>query len=190
MLKPFRCVLSQARQGSPARIKGRLFLFLAVALLAAGCRNTPGYIYDIFTEMHYSQSYRTQESPRLQAPSQSVPITGREVAYDFVQAGSLKNPVPRNEQTLKQAANLYSVNCSMCHGVNADGKSYVADAFVAAGAGSPINLNSDRVRALKEGELFWRVTNGFGNMPGFGKLLTAEDRWTLVRFIRNKAGQE
>jgi len=35
----------------------------------------------VFTEMHYQPSYRTQESPRLLPPDGSVPITGAEVVY-------------------------------------------------------------------------------------------------------------
>ena len=67
----------------PRKFKGaRVYLatLVGLGLLGAGCRNTPGYVYDIFTEMHYSQSYRLQEPPRLLPPAQSVPVTGKEVA--------------------------------------------------------------------------------------------------------------
>ena len=49
-------------------------------LFVAGCGEPPPtYPLDIFPEMHYNQSYKTQEPPALTAPSDSVPITWKGV---------------------------------------------------------------------------------------------------------------
>ena len=40
-----------------------------------------GHAVEIFTEMHYQPSFRSQEGPRLLPPEGSVPVTGRELTY-------------------------------------------------------------------------------------------------------------
>ena len=55
---------------------------LLIFVLIAGCkpgdpfRSTGTYPIDIFQEMHYNQTYKAQEPPRLLPPSQSYPISG------------------------------------------------------------------------------------------------------------------
>ena len=57
----------------------------------------------IFTEMHYQPSYRSQEGPRLDVPDSAVPITGKEVILTSVEEYEvLANPGgdPNNGQAL------------------------------------------------------------------------------------------
>jgi mono/diheme cytochrome c family protein len=41
------------------------------------------------------------------------------------------------------------------------------------------------VRQHTDGELYWIVANGLGNMPAFGDQLTDTDLWSAVLAIRN-----
>ncbi|MCH7761020.1 c-type cytochrome [candidate division TA06 bacterium] len=84
---------------------------------------------------------------------------------------------------LEQAAELYAVNCLMCHGPTAGGDGIVGLLFQGYGVTPPPAFDSDRVRALSAGEAYWSVTNGFGFMPAFGNLLTPQERWTLIHLI-------
>ena len=58
----------------------------------------------IFTEMHYQQSYRSQEGPRLDPPESAVPITGKEVSAEVgggvPGAGESGRQRDRTEQSL------------------------------------------------------------------------------------------
>jgi mono/diheme cytochrome c family protein len=155
-----------------------------LALLGVACY-APGYTVDFFTEMHYQQSYRPQEPPRLYPPAQSVPTGGKEIAYTLEQAKGLVNPVPRTPQTLAKAQELFRVNCSICHGPQGRGDGPMADRFSQAGAARPVDFTEQHARSLSDGELFWVLTNGRAFMPRFGPLLTAEERWSLVHFIRS-----
>jgi mono/diheme cytochrome c family protein len=105
------------------------------------------------------------------------------VSWD--QASTLQSPVSSSAQTREQARKLYDVNCSACHGKTANGQSEVASRFSAAGAIPPPDFRSPRVTGRTDGQLYWLVTNGIGNMPPFGDLLTDEQRWMVVQFIRN-----
>ena len=168
-----------------------LTVALALGLLGAGCASTGAYPRDIFTEMHYQQSYRSQEPPRLQASPLSVPITGRAVEpASFQEASGMANPVPLTAATLERARALYAVNCAVCHGPHGRGDSYLAGLYQGAKVTPPVDFASQRVRVRTPGQVYWFVSNGLGNMPAFGKLLTSEERWLLVHFVRSVAGQQ
>ena len=170
---------------------GLLGLALLVSLLGSSCASTGAYPRDFFYEMHYQPSYRSQEPPRLSGETGAVPITGRVVEpATFQDAADLSNPVPLNADTRARALTLFAVNCAPCHGPSGRGASFIASVFQGAGAVPPVDFAGDRVKARTPGQLYFNVTNGIGNMPAFGKLLTSEERWTLVHFIRSVAGQE
>ena len=167
----------------------------------------------VFSEMHFSPAYRSQEIPRILPPEGSVPVTGGEVRIlDIDESKSLLIP----EQVMSDyddalATKLYVVNCQVCHGINLDGagpittlKSARNDGSNALEKGLPINLNSERVRVLSDGEIFSYITWGGraglaaevrgkespAIMPKFISLLSEEERWDLVWFLRQRIGTE
>ena len=191
---------------------------LAVFLLAGCSKSgvsRGAYPIDFFTEMHYAQSYKIQEPPSLSAPSVSVPSTvGRgagyvldlsepfasEVQYTLAEAKGLENPVPRNAAILEMGAGVFQTNCSVCHGASGTGDGPMAERLQAAGyGGTPANLTAAGPTVNKsDGEVYLIVTSGFAGayglpadsfvMPPFEKLLTAEERWALVHYIRSLQG--
>lgn len=173
-----------------------------LALLAAGCsqpgdplRGPGSYPVELFQEMHYQQTYKAQEPPRIGPPEDSVPVQGSAVVLpDDVR--TLVNPVARTPQTLRAAAWLYQINCAACHGPAAGGDGKAGEHLVEHGSTAPPAFDSDRVRRLSPGETFASISNGFGivpnsggltRMPAFGKLLSDEDRWAIVHLIRLSA---
>ena len=40
---------------------------------------------------------------------------------------------------------------------------------------------------MTDGGIFWKMSEGHGPMPSFKKLLTAEERWHLVNYLRTLA---
>jgi mono/diheme cytochrome c family protein len=139
--------------------------------------------------MHYQPSQRLLEPERLAPAEGAVPIGGARPALTFEQAGGLQNRVPRDDQTLERARRVYAVNCAACHGRNGDGQSVVADHFARANFVPPVDFASPRVQARTDGQLYWIVANGLGNMPPFGDLLSEQDLWTVVYFIREVQGR-
>lgn len=159
----------------------------AVALLATACY--PGaYPIDVYQEMHYQQTHRRLEPDRLAPPEGAVPISGARPAFTFEEAAALDNPVPGSAQTQARARELYRVNCSICHGQDGRGRSVVTEYFTRANLVPPVDLASSHVRARSDGELYWIITNGLGNMPPFRALLREEEVWSVVLFIRDVQG--
>ena len=228
-----------AARGRVARA-GLVALALAVALASLGCYNTRTGRVDVggainfklpaftqtgshavqaFTEMHYQPSYRTQEGPRILPPEGSVPVTGKEVEYDTVEAyqamavpGGLASDAAG---ALARGQHTYEINCLVCHGQNLrgeDGSAPILGYLGEAGA-RPRNLVDEKTDANGEavvgatnttdGELYAWITYGgqagFASalrgrdttswMPPFGRLLTEEERWELVMFIRAEQGR-
>ncbi|MBI4233791.1 MAG: cytochrome c [Chloroflexi bacterium] len=173
-----------------------LLLMALLGLAAAGCtagRSQGSYPIDIFTEMHYSQSVRAQEPPRLAPPEGAVPVTGRELAYEPDQYKALANPVPRDAKVLQQANRLFQVNCAPCHGAQGKGDGPTTTQFlIEKYKYTPIvtlDLTSAQVQNLTDGEIFSFITNGLVVMPAWKKLLTEQERWMLVHAIRSLASQ-
>jgi len=162
---------------------------LLAGLLATGCIGRGTYSLDFFQEMHYQAAFESHEPPRLSPPEEAVPVTGKDTPLNlsYRDAAVLRNPAPNTPLTMAKAEKLYQANCAMCHGQNGDGQGFVADRFQEAGAIRPVEYNSDRVRSRNEGQLYWAITNGFGMMPPFNKLLTDDERWALVRYVQAKA---
>jgi mono/diheme cytochrome c family protein len=146
-------------------------LSIILLLVLTGC--------NVFPEMHYSPAQRRGEPARLAPPSDAVPITGGRPAYTFEEASALTIPPVTGD-----GATVYRVNCAMCHGADGRGQSLVAERFRAAGAIPPTDLTSPRVRNRTDGQLYWLIGNGIGNMPPFGGLLTENDVWLVVSWIR------
>lgn len=163
----------------------------------------------VFSEMHYSPAYRSQEVPRLLPPEGSVPITGAEVVvFDVDKLKELSSPV--KEYDFSRAEKVYKVNCQVCHGANLVGEGPITQLISGRGDGSlvydgaaPVNLVSERVTTLTDGEIFGYISWGgrpglaaaargkrsSAIMPQFAKLLSEEERWQLVSYLRQMAGQ-
>ncbi len=157
-------------------------LLASLAVLAlTGC--SPGsYPADFFPEMHYQPNHRPLRPERLSPASDAVPVSGERVHYTLDEARTLQNPV----HDASRAPRLFAVNCVPCHGQDGHGDGPVAKYFKEAAPEPPTDLSSARVRQRTDGELYWIVANGEGNMPAFGDVLTDQELWTVVLAIRDK----
>jgi mono/diheme cytochrome c family protein len=94
------------------------------------------------------------------------------------------NPVKPTPESIAQGKKYYGYDCAMCHGVNGDGNGDVA-------RDEKLKLSDFRnPAALKDktdGELFYIIKNGKGQMPPEGDRLKPTDLWNLVNYIRSLA---
>jgi hypothetical protein len=162
----------------------RLLVASLMVMLVVACGPTT-YPADVFPEMHYQPANRRLEPPRESPPEGAVPVTGSTPQMSFDDAGSLRNPVAASPSTLQHASALARVNCAACHGGAGDGQGPVAGYFSPV---RPVDFRSDRVRNRTDGELFWIIANGLGNMPAFRALLSEQDLWTVVLYVRQVEG--
>jgi mono/diheme cytochrome c family protein len=105
----------------------------------------------------------------------------------FAAAATLTDPYPVSQPRLLSAREVARVNCSMCHGVAGRGDGPVAHYFTPV---PPVDFLSDRVRGRTDGQLFWLIANGIGNMPAFRALLSEPELWDVVLFVRKSGDGE
>ena len=127
-------------------------------------------------DMHDQPSIKPMEAPRRTAPAEAVPIQGKlTVTWQTL----LSNPVATDDASLQRGAELYMINCAMCHGTRDTYPGAVGKKLVPP----PPSLHEPRVSALIDGDLFKRITLGFGRMPAFQNQIPEMDRWHLVNYL-------
>jgi len=95
-------------------------------------------------------------------------------------AKSVKNPIEGNQSDLAVAKTLYVTNCSPCHGTTGKGDGPAAAALNP----KPANHTSAAVQSETDGSLFWKLSEGRNPMPSYKKILTDQQRWELINYIR------
>lgn len=172
-----------------------LILLTFAGLLIAAC-STGSYPVDVFTEMHYQQSFKSQEPPRLTPARGAVVFTDellplrRLEPASQVEALGMTNPVPRTAETVEQGEGVFIRNCSACHGLNGRGDSFIAVTFKSMGVNPPADFaTAGSIVATPDdgsgdGLAFWFISDGITNMPSFRNLLTQEERWTVIHYLR------
>jgi mono/diheme cytochrome c family protein len=174
-----------------------LLALVAVALLAGGCRRISGnfpaegsYPADVFTEMHYQQTFRSQESPRLAPADGAVPVTGRDMPYTAAEYPALARPTGlRTPPNVARGNELFRVNCSQCHGDLGKGDGKVGSVLKANSYAQPPDLTAPVTAGRTDGEIFGLISEGIFVMPKFKLLLNDHDRWLLVDHIRRLQGR-
>ncbi len=100
-------------------------------------------------------------------------------------AKKMKNPIPATQENLAAGEQLFSDNCVLCHGEKGVGDGPGAKTIKV----KPANFTDPKVQAEPDGALFWKMSNGRGPMPAWKDVLTDEERWKLVNYIR-KLGKD
>ena len=167
-----------------------LLMFAGITASACAVQESNTYPVETFSEMHYSQSFKMQEPPRLAPPADAVV---------FASAGDpdqVLNVLDKRERAYDPAVagNLYRVNCSVCHGDAGlgDGKAVrhltSASSFYATTEGAPYGappnlVDSAATRLTERDTMVTFATAGGRVMPAFGKLLSEEDIRDIVNYI-------
>ena len=160
-----------ARAGLLRQLKRPLQgLALLAGLVAIGC-SQGSYPVDIFYEMHYQQSHKSHEPPRLSAPAGAV------AWY----------PAPQST-SFDTGQHLFAINCSMCHGDGGKGDGPVVRKLTETYGYKPVidppDVTDNPVENIVA--VLEATTRPFGPdsvMPPFGKLLSDEERLAIAEYI-------
>jgi len=92
-----------------------------------------------------------------------------------------QNPYQGNARSAENGKQLFQTQCTMCHGATGDGKGDLVDRL---GLKIPDFTDPAVQKRRTDGELFYILTSGHGEMPGEGARFSVEWRWDLVNYIR------
>jgi mono/diheme cytochrome c family protein len=188
------------------------YVFLAILLATIGIVAIAGFRGDksprspleLFPDMNYQDKVKDQQPSAFFADGNSArpPIPGTVAeempavndywatgkwddthwgdgipVHDAVDGG---RPLQIDEANMDRGRERYTISCEVCHGAAGDGQGIVTKYGISAVA----SYQNDRMRQMADGEIFDTITNGHGQMLGYGYNITIDDRWRIIMYIR------
>lgn len=101
-------------------------------------------------------------------------------------ADRTKNPTSATPESIAKGKELYHErmkgNCVFCHGETGSGNTENLPKL----RRKPADIsNKERMAAMTDGELFWKISKGItGIMPAGERRMNEEERWHVVNYIR------
>ncbi len=128
------------------------------------------------------QIQKPEEKPAPAAPSEKGPHNYNLTAQDKAR----KNPVAFTEVSVAKGKKIYSSQCAMCHGQNANGKGEVVEEMK---INPPDFTKAETLKDRTDGELFAILGAGSETMPGQGTRMTDKQKWDLINYLRAVGGK-
>jgi len=95
-------------------------------------------------------------------------------------AARKKNPIPADDKSIAAGKTLYIAQCLKCHGDTGKGDGPSAKDLDV----KPKDLSDPAIAGQTDGALYWKITSGRKPMPSFENLISDDDRWNVVNYIR------
>ena len=83
-----------------------------------------------------------------------------------------------NTEAQKKGEEIYNKNCVACHGNPGQGN------FNKTLNPTPPDIATENVQKQTDGELFYKITSGKGLMPSFKNIISDNDRWNIIAYLR------
>jgi len=179
------------------------FLFSQITLLLiffmVGCdKKTPDWEY--FPDMYDSPAREAQEFDPT-APNKvggRLPVEGtipiEYTPYEFkgpnlddprVKELKVPDSIQLTEVNLKRGESQFQIYCYPCHGPQGEGNGPVIGPPGGGKFNYSPNMNIHGTYAyLNDGQLYHVITNGNGQMPPYASMISEEDRWKIVIYVR------
>ncbi len=114
----------------------------------------------------------------LPVVTDTVPIEG--AAYTLV-LGVEPNPVTADQASLTRGAELYQIDCALCHGNDGKANGPMAPHL----KNKPYDLTSLPIQSFTDGGIFYVISTGVPEkMPALNENLTVLERWDVVNYVR------
>jgi mono/diheme cytochrome c family protein len=89
-------------------------------------------------------------------------------------------PIPVTLELVNRGHERFDIYCQQCHGRTGDGNGMIPS----RGYRRPPSFHTETLRKQPTGHLFDVMTNGFGAMPPYAKMIPPRDRWAIAAYVR------
>ena len=137
-----------------------------------------------YGRMRETPGVKPHEEPLLVMDVDAVPVSGGDSVLRVMKPEELRSPLAMGaEKTIARGKSVYFTFCAQCHGNNYNGRGTVGQSFQPL----PTDLLSAEVQSQSEGKLFRTVSYGVpdGRQPPLHFIITVEDRWRVVAFVKS-----
>lgn len=172
-----------------------LFILCSLLFILHSCTSdplSPGV--EFMPDMYRSPSYETYSLNSMYPDSMAArkPVEGTiprgfmpymlaDNNEDYAKADSIKMPAELNSPVnTEEGKRLYGIFCIQCHGAGGMGDGLVAQKL----PGPPPAYSSPQLKNLSEGKMFHSITYGKNLMGPHASLLSAEQRWKIITYIK------
>ena len=121
-------------------------------------------------------------APPAQTPQQPAAAPAAADGKIPLEAVNQVNPVKASAESLSRAKKIYGYECAACHGDDGGGAGDLAKSMKSKMADfrDPASL-----KTMTDGEIFYIIEKGKGEMEGEGPRLKPDDTWNLVNYLRS-----
>ena len=95
-------------------------------------------------------------------------------------SSDLINPFKGKESATAEGKKIFNQMCVLCHGIYGKGNGEAGLSLEK----KPANFLALNVMNQTDGAIFWKITQGNPPMVSYEGLLSEEQRWKLVNYIR------
>ena len=121
-------------------------------------------------------------APPPQAPQEPAAAPAAADGKIPLEAVNRVNPVKSSSESLSRAKKIYGYECAACHGDDGAGTGDVAKNMKAK---MPDFRDPTALKAQTDGELYYIINKGKGEMEGEGARVKPDDTWNLVNYVRS-----
>jgi len=112
---------------------------------------------------------------------QPKPAKKWDVPAEYV---NMKNPVKKTDASLALGKSTYNKSCAGCHGITGKGDGDKLKNLVNV---VPANLSLNEVSKETDGEHFYKIKIGRGNLHSFKGKVDDEAIWSIVHYMKTFA---
>jgi mono/diheme cytochrome c family protein len=165
-------ILEFRQRSEPGGFMLRPLLIVSALLVAAAVSAAQENKDSKTPETKTAQDNKTAAKPAAPPAYQPVPVAAARQA----------NPVKATRESIAAGKKIYSYDCALCHGDTGDGKGDAPKDMKVPDLTDPATLK-DRT----DGEIFYRIKAGHGDMPLEGDRVKSDQLWDIVNYVRSLA---
>ena len=177
-------------------------------------KEDPGKVY--MPDMFYSRAYETYAALDSSRFTNDTLLAGGKIYYDrtpvagtvargelaifpltmdktgdstnYIASKNITNPLPAlSGADSIEATRLFLVNCGICHGEKLDGNGPLFKGGDGPYKAAPKNLIGDPiVSKMPDGQMFYSITYGKGQMGSYASQLSTRQRWMVIHYIKGQ----